>query len=129
MLEDFRKYIEAAVETLSPAKAQRLAKGLLEPGARKEQVAKAAQDLVEWSQRNRDRMKGFVAREVKDQLKAVGVATQADLDAVKKRVRELERAAGVTASGRSASKTTASRTSTRKRPAARAAAGGKTSKG
>ena len=34
-----------------PAKAQQLAKQLLEPGARKEQVAKAAQELLEWSQR------------------------------------------------------------------------------
>ena len=34
-------------------------------------------------------------------MKSMGVATQADLDAVKKRVRDLERRAGMTASGRS----------------------------
>ena len=34
--------------------------------------------------------------------KTVGLASQAELDALKKRVRELERAAGMTASGRTA---------------------------
>ena len=122
MFEDIRKYIEAAVETLSPAKAQQLAKGLVEPGARKEQVSKAAQDLIEWSQRNRVRLKDFVAREVKDQLKSIGVATQADVDGLKRRVRELERAAGMTASGRS-------RTAAKKPAAKAASAKRKSSKG
>ena len=100
MFEDLRKYIEAAIETLSPTKAQQLAKQLLEPDARKEQVAKAAQELLEWSQHNRDRLKDFVGREVREQLVSMGVATRSEVDALKKRVRELERAAGTTASGR-----------------------------
>jgi polyhydroxyalkanoate synthesis regulator phasin len=99
MLEEMRKYIEAAVESLSPSKAQRLARSLVEPGARKDQVSKLAQELVEWSQRNRERLREFVSREVKDQLRGMGVATQSEVDALKKRVRELERASG-TASGR-----------------------------
>ena len=107
MLEDVRRYFEAAVGNLTPARAQELAKQFLEPGARKEQVSKAAQDLIEWSHRNRERLKEFVDREVKDQLRKTGVATQGELDALKKRVRDLERSAGVTASGRK--RTTASR--------------------
>ena len=113
-MQDLKKYIEAAVEALSPAKAQQLAKSFLEPGARKEQVTKAAQDLVEWSQRNRDRLKAFIAREVKEQLREMGLATRSELDALKKRVRELERSAGMTASGRKrapAAKATKSRSS------------------
>jgi polyhydroxyalkanoate synthesis regulator phasin len=90
------------VEQLTPAKAQQLAKQLLEPDARKEQVTKAAQELVEWSQRNRDRMKDFVAREVKHQLGSMGLASQTEVDALKKRVRDLERKAGMTATGRAA---------------------------
>ena len=100
MFEDVRKYIEAAVETLSPSKAQQLAKQLLEPDARKEQVAKAAQELLEWSQHNRDRLKDFVSREVREQLVSMGVATRSEVEALRRRVRELERAAGTTASGR-----------------------------
>jgi hypothetical protein len=48
----------------------------------------------------------------------MGVATQVELDAVRKRVRELERTAGMTASGRrraaSRKKTTAKRTPAKK---------------
>jgi polyhydroxyalkanoate synthesis regulator phasin len=100
MFEDVRKYIEATVEQLTPAKAQQLAKQFLEPDARKEQVTKAAQELVDWSQRNRERLKDFVAREVKQQLGSMGLASQTDVDALKKRVRDLERRAGTTSTGR-----------------------------
>ena len=74
---------------------------MLEPGAAKEQVAKTAADLMEWSQRNRERIRGIVsARDRGAGMAPMGVASQAELDALKKRVRELERAAGMTASGR-----------------------------
>jgi polyhydroxyalkanoate synthesis regulator phasin len=101
-LEDMRKTFEATLGNLTPARAQELAKGFLEPGARKEQVAKTAADLVEWSQRNRERLRTAIRREISDQMQQMGVATRSELDAVKKRVRDLERAAGMTASGRSA---------------------------
>jgi polyhydroxyalkanoate synthesis regulator phasin len=104
--DDLRKSVEAMVGNLSPAKAQQLAKSLVEPGARKEQVAKTAADLVEWSQRNRERFRTAIRREIADQMQQMGVATRVDLDALKKRVRDLERAAGMTASGRSAAQKT-----------------------
>jgi polyhydroxyalkanoate synthesis regulator phasin len=101
-MEDVRKTVEAAIGNLTPAKAQELAKGFLEPGERKEQIAKTAADLLEWSQRNRERLRTGIRREISDQMQQMGVATRSELDAVKKRVRDLERAAGMTASGRSA---------------------------
>jgi polyhydroxyalkanoate synthesis regulator phasin len=116
-LEDVRKTIESVIENLTPAKAQDLAKGLSDPGTAKEQVSKVAADMLEWSQRSRDRLKEFISREITSQMKAMGVATQTDLDAVKKRVRDLERRAGMTASGRSAAKKT-----TAKKTAAKASA-------
>ena len=99
-IDDARRAIESLLGTLTPAKAQELAKGFLEPDARKEQVAKTATDLLEWSQRNRQRLRDMVRREIRDQLEQIGVASRSDLDAVKKRVRELERHAGMTASGK-----------------------------
>ncbi len=115
--DDLRKIVEGVVGTLTPAKAQRLAKDMLEPSAAKEQVAKTAADLLEWSHTNRERMSSFVRREISDQLKSVGgVATQAELDALKKRVRDLERAAGKTASGgvkRTRSRASAKRAATK----------------
>lgn len=115
MFDDVRKAIEATVGTLTPAKAQQLAKGFSEPGAAKEQVAKTAADLLEWSHRNRERLREAIAKEIQEQMRQVGVATQKDVDALKKRVRELERGAGMTASGRK----TAARKPAARKPAAR----------
>lgn len=93
MLEDLRKTIEATIGELTPARAKSLAKSLAGPGAAKEQVTRSAADLIDWSQKNRDRIKEFVRREVSSQMGAVGIATQAELDLLKKRVRALERRA------------------------------------
>jgi polyhydroxyalkanoate synthesis regulator phasin len=123
-LDDMRKGLEAAVGTLSPAKAQDIAKGMLEPNAAKEQVAKVAADILEWSQRNREKLVGYIRGEIRDQLKQMGGATQEEVDALKKRVRELERAAGMTASGRraTAKKATTKKAATKKPTAAKGAA-------
>ncbi len=126
LIDDVWKTIEATLGNMTPTKARDLAKSFAEPGAAKEQVAKTAADLMEWSQHNRERVRSLVTREISDQISRLGLASQADLDAVKKRVRELERAAGMTASGRveataakrTAKKPAARKTTTRK-PAAR----------
>jgi hypothetical protein len=96
--DEVRKTLEAVIAQLSPAKAQETAKRYVEPGAAKEQVAKTASELIQLSRRLRE----VVRKEVSAQLKAMGAATQDDLDALRKRVRDLERAAGMTASGRKA---------------------------
>ena len=120
---DVRKAFEGALDNLTPARAQELAKGFLDPGAAKEQVAKTANELMEWSQRNREKMREFVDHEVTRQMKLVGVATSKELDALKKRVRELERGSAGTTSGRKPAarkparrKTTASRKTTAQKP-------------
>jgi len=128
LLEDVRKTIEATIDTLTPARARRLAKDYLEPGAAKEQVSKTAAELLDWSQRNRERLREFVAHEVSRQMKTVGVATQSEVDALRKRVRELERGTGTNASTRkkptrkagarkAASRTSAARTGSAGKPA------------
>jgi polyhydroxyalkanoate synthesis regulator phasin len=114
VLDDARRTIEAAIGTLTPARAQQLAKGLLEPGAAKEQVARTAADILEWQHKNRERVREFVRNEVQTQMKQMGGATQDELDALKKRVRELERGAGMTASGRSSAQKPAAKRSTAK---------------
>ena len=136
-LDDLRKTMEAVVGTLTPANAQKLAKDMSEPGAAKEQVGKLAADLLEWSNHNRERVRAFIGNEVQRQMTIMGVASRSELDALKKRVRELEREAGMTASGRKkaaarkkttrkkttrTTSTTSKRTTTRK-PAATSGAG------
>lgn len=140
MLDDLRKTIEATIGELTPARAKSLAKSLAGAGAAKDQVAKSAGDLIEWSQKNRERLRDFVRREVSSQMGAVGVATQAELDSLKKRVRALERAAEkqVPASPKPAGKRTGGEakagtakiatSSPRKKPT-RASAKGRTAKG
>jgi polyhydroxyalkanoate synthesis regulator phasin len=123
IIDDFRRTVEGLLGTLTPAKAQQLAKDMMEPGAAKEQVAKTTADLLEWSQANRERWSSFVRREISEQLKTVGMASQSELDALKKRVRDLERAAGMTASGRAKS----TKTGQRKRTAKKTTAARKTS--
>ena len=122
-VDDMRKAFEATIGNLSPTRAQELAKGFLEPGAAKEQVAKTAADMMEWSQRNRQRLRS----EIKDQMRQMGLATQDELDALRKRVRELERAAGMTASGgrrAPAKKTSAKRTSPKRTAAKKTSTSG-----
>src|SRR5439155_27157594 len=99
---DERRYLEAALGTLSPTGARDLARSAIEqaqglsgqrPAEVAEQVAgqvrEVAQGLLEWSQQSRERIVELVQREVGKQLKAFGLATRDDLDALRKRVREL----------------------------------------
>ena len=92
-LEQVREYMEAAIGKLSPAKAQELAKSLSK-GQGRDQVSKAAKDLVAWSNKNKERLTSMVQTEVKSQLKTIGVASRDEVDALRKRVRELERERG-----------------------------------
>ena len=132
VIDDMRKTFEAVLDQLSPAKAKEVAKRYLEPEAAKDQVAKTANELVKLSQRLRE----TVRSEVRSQMRSMGVATQEDLDALRKRVRDLERASAKTSSRtttrratarKPAARKTSSRTTTRRttarKPAARKSTG------
>jgi polyhydroxyalkanoate synthesis regulator phasin len=124
VLDDIKKTFDAVIGQLSPAKAQEMAKRYLEPGAAKDQVAKTAAELIDLSQRLRD----AVRKEVTSQMRSMGAATQDELDSLRKRVRDLERAAGMTASGgkKTARKTGARKTGARKPGASKTGARKKT---
>ena len=113
-MEQVREYMEAAIGKLSPAKAQDLAKSLTK-GQGRDQVSKATKDLMAWSKKNRERLTTMVQTEVRSQLKTIGVASRDEVDALRKRVRELERAGGKTS--------TAKRSTAKRSPAKRAASG------
>jgi polyhydroxyalkanoate synthesis regulator phasin len=117
-MQDVRKQLEASFGNLSPTKAQELAKGMMDRDAAKEQVAKMAADLVEWSQRNRARLTTMIRDEVRDQLRQMGVASQDEVDALRKRVRELERASRARTAKASAAKRASSKSTTAKRGSA-----------
>ncbi len=126
-MTEVRKYMETAVEKLSPAKAQEMARSVLQGQARgKEQVQKLAQDLMGWSNQTRGRMSEMVRREVARQLKAMGVASKDEVEALKARVRALERtgsrggaassAAKRTSAAKAAAKPTAAKSTARTTP-------------
>jgi len=119
VLDDIKKTFDAVIGQLTPAKAQEMAKRYLEPGAAKEQVARTAGELIDLSQRLRE----AVRKEVTSQMRSMGAATQDELDSLRKRVRDLERAAGMTASGgrKATRKTGAQKASGRKKTTARKA--------
>lgn len=123
VMSEVRRYMDAAMDKLSPAKAQQMARSVMK-GQGKDQVQKAAKDLMKWSSKSRDRLGALVRREVKAQLKTMGAATRDEVDALKKRIRELERGAPKrVAAKRPAKKSSApKKVSAEKRTAARPSA-------
>jgi polyhydroxyalkanoate synthesis regulator phasin len=124
VLDDIRKTFEAVIEQLTPARARELAKRFLEPNAARDQVSKTASELLELSRRAR----GSVREEVVSQMRSMGVATRAEVEALRKRVRDLERAVGTSgdtgrtraaAATSTASRARSSRTTTRSTTTAR----------
>ena len=117
-MKDVRKTIEGSLGNLTPARAQEIAKGMLDRDAAKEQVSKTAADLMDWSQRNKNRLTSMIRNEVRAQLKQAGVATDEELNALRKRVRELERAAKRPGAMSPAKKKTTAKKTTAKRTGA-----------
>ena len=119
--DDVRRILDSVFDKLSPEKAQEIAKGLLGED-RRDQAQKLAADLIQSAKHNRDKVKELIAREVSAQTKNMGVATQAEVDTLKKRVRELERATGLKPTARKPTaakkRTAAKRTSAKKNTAA-----------
>ena len=138
VVTEVRKYMEAAVEKLSPARAQEMARSMLQgQGKGREQVQKVAQDLMDWSSKTRERMTEMVRREVTRQLRAMGVASKDDLEALKARVRVLERGAGSASAaakspakkGTASAKASSGKPAPAKTPTARRSSGRTTDKG
>lgn len=128
MLDAVRKYVEAGREALTPRKAEELARSVVKQGeARREQASKVARDLAEWSRKSSDRLLEIIRGEVKKQISKAGLATKDEVESLKRRIRELERAGasggGTTTRSRGATpKTAAPKTSARKAPAPKTAA-------
>lgn len=108
-----RRYVEAGREALTPKKAEDLARSLAKQGeVRRDQVSRLARDLAEWSRRNSERLMEIVRSEVKRQMSRTGVATKDEVEALRRRVRELERGRPKASAAKKSS--TAKRTTSRK---------------
>ena len=58
MIEDMRRYVEAGLGSLTPARARDMARSLLQ-GQGSEQVNRVAGTLMEWSRRSRERIRAW----------------------------------------------------------------------
>lgn len=109
MLDAVRRYVEAGREALTPKRAEELARSLVKEGqARRDQATGLARDLLEWSRKNSERLRETIRREVTKQIGRAGLATKAEVESLKRRIRKLE----------SSRPTSAKKSSTRK-PATR----------
>lgn len=133
---DVRKYLEGALGNLSPSGARDLARSMVEQaqelkgkspgevaGQASAQVRDVAQQLMDWSQQGREWFMGVIQKEVRRQMKQIGVATSDDLDALRKRVRDLEKGSGGSGTATSQKRTSSSsKSGARRTPAKRSSA-------
>lgn len=104
--------LASGISDMTAARARATAKALVEQGeATAGQVSALADDLVATSRRNRESLLLLVRHEVEQTVKRLGLAPAADVDALTRRVRDLERnvrelkaAAGGGTAGRTATK-------------------------
>jgi polyhydroxyalkanoate synthesis regulator phasin len=113
MLDAVRRYVEAGRDALTPKRAEELARALVREGqARREQMSGLARELLEWSRRNSERFRDTVGREVARQIGRAGLATKAEVESLKRRVRKLE--SSRTATGRKPSSRKGTKSTARK---------------
>jgi polyhydroxyalkanoate synthesis regulator phasin len=126
MLDVLRRYVEAGREALTPAKAQEMARALVTRGeAGREQASSVARQLLEWSRRSSERFRETVRREVRRQIGRAGLATKAEVEALRRRVRELERSGSSPARKRTTRKAPARKTSSARKSTSRKSTAGR----
>lgn len=73
-------------------RAQRIVSDLAKRGeSRTKDLQKAARELAERSSRNRRELASLVQKEIRRQIRTLGLATRDEIERLQRRVRELER--------------------------------------
>ena len=85
--------------TSARTSAERVVSDLARRGEmRARDVQKLARELFDRAERNRKELTGLIQKEIRRQVKALGLATQQDVDRLCKRIRELEQSGAKRAS-------------------------------
>lgn len=79
----------------SPAAARKRAEEVFGDLARRGELRardaqKFARELIDRAERNRKELTGLIQKEIRRQVKALGLATREDVERLRKRIRELE---------------------------------------
>ncbi len=121
----FKRYIDAGLEfaALTQARAEELVKDLVKAGeVQADQARDAVADLLERSRKNSEKLVETVRSEVRGQITNLGLATQADLDRIEKRLASLLGAATAPAKKAAARQAPAKQAPAKKAPAKKTAA-------
>jgi polyhydroxyalkanoate synthesis regulator phasin len=91
----FQRLLDAGADLteLTQRNAEKLVKSLVDAGeVPSEQAQKVVSDLIEQSRRNRERLTDLIDREVRAQVKRMGLASRADLEKLEQKVARLDKA-------------------------------------
>ena len=116
-----REYLDSGLSyaQVTRERAEEVVRDLVKAGeVRAEEAQEAVRDLIERSRKQSEALSERIRAEVREQLAKVQPATQADLDALTKRVAAVERKANAAARKPAVKKPTAKKPAARK-PAAR----------
>lgn len=129
MNQALQKYVEAAtgITTLTKAQAERIVKQMVRQGeAARDQAGDLVEDLMTRSRENREQLTKVVKNETQRVIKAMGLASQTEVERLEKQVRDLKnevadakKSSGTTTSG--GAKKTAKKSPAKKSPAKKSA--------
>jgi polyhydroxyalkanoate synthesis regulator phasin len=92
-----KKYLDAglAFTQMTQQRAEAIVKDLVKAGeVQAEQAAQRRNDLIERSRENTEHLFASIRKEVRDQVKALGLATQSDIESLRKEIKTLQRGNG-----------------------------------
>ena len=116
-----RRYLDAgmAFTQMTQQRAEAIVRDLVKAGeVQAEQAQKRRDELVQRSRENTEKLMEIIRREVRDQVRSLGLATQSDIDALRKEVASLKKSAAP------AKKSVAAKAPAAKKPAAKKVAAG-----
>ena len=119
----FKRYLDAGLEfsALTQSRAEALVKDLVKAGeVQADQARGAVSDLLERSRKNSEKLIETVRQEVKSQITNLGLASQADIDRLEKRLASLLGTSAARVKKAPARKTPAKKAPARKTPAKKA---------
>ena len=87
--DTLKRYLDAGIAftAMTQARAEAIVKDLVKTGeVQSEQAQAAVLDLVDRSRKNTEKLLSQVRTEVRDQVKSLGLATQADIDRIERKI-------------------------------------------
>lgn len=112
-----KRYLDAglAFTQMTQQRAEAIVKDLVKAGeVQAEQAAARRNELVERSRQNTERLVDMIRREVRDQIRSLGLATQSDIESLRKELASLKKGGAAPA----ATKKPAAKKATAKKAAA-----------